>query len=227
MLGFCDFPVLLWLDIIAVALKRGTGGATIGATTASLYYFRGRRCGETVGNKWSRSPAIINIGRSKREGRGRKGKIIKILKKRKTKNQVMNALSTDRFASPVRYPRSEENNIILFWLDPEPLHLGEATESTGCRQGSGWGFHLFLFFFSPSHSPLACALASCLLATYVLPSIALCLCWRQRLAAIFQLPSGVGSKPRGRTVSTRYGCVKMCGILFDQLGLDLSFLTNF
>lgn len=177
MLDFCDFPVPLWLDIIAVALKRGTGGATIGATTASLYYFRGRRCGETVGNKWSRSPVIINIGRSKREGRGgRKGEIIKILKKRKTKNQVMNALSTDRFASPVRYPRSEENNI-LFWL-PRARTLNRCIWGRRPnRRDAGRdlaGVFIFSFSFFRLHTPprlRACQLLACLLHMHSPPSL--------------------------------------------------------
>lgn len=59
-----------------------------------------------------------------------------------------------------------------------------AEESTGCRQGSGWGFHHFhfsFFFFSSSFPSPACQLLVRYLCTYMYymvispPPIALCL----------------------------------------------------
>lgn len=63
-------------------------------------------------------------------------------------------------------------------------------------QGSSWGFHIFLFFFSPSCSSLVCALASCYicLPMYSGPSIAFLSLLAPTTRSDLQLLSGVGSK---------------------------------
>lgn len=82
----------------------------------------------------------------------------------------MNALSTDRFASPVRYPRSEENNI-LFWL-PRARTLNRCiwgrrpNRRDAGRDLSGVFIFSFSFFRlhtppSPARLPVACLLACC------------------------------------------------------------------
>lgn len=60
---------------------------------------RSRRDGEKQMENQAAALQLSISAAVRGERRGKKGKIIKILKKRKTKNQVTNALSTDRFDS--------------------------------------------------------------------------------------------------------------------------------
>lgn len=160
-----------------------------------------RRDGEKQIETPSRScPAIINIGAERERGKKKVSRIKRIKKKRKN-NQVMNALSTDRLASsPSRAEgiREAKRKYILPRVRTLKRCIAkEAVESTGCRQGSVWVFHLFHILFFTFH---ACQLPTCCLCTPSMaispPSIACVSAGANDSQRSSKCLGGVGSKSR-------------------------------